>query len=215
MSLTVCDFIVIMPPRRGRGRRGGRGAAEPESQIDRIERIIAGLAQVVQDAHSNTADQPAAQVPRAEAVVQTTIRQFQQLRPPTFKGTPDPMAAESWLLGIERVFEMLPCTDEQKVAFGAFTFEGAALVWWTLKKATEQHWLWPRFLEVFNEEYFPNTVRDLKTTEFLSLTQGDMSVAEYNAKFVEQSRYAPRIISSENCKAMKFETGLWWKIRNQ
>ena len=68
------------------------------------------------------------------------------------------MAAETWLLGIERVFEVLPCTDEQKVAFAAFTFEGATLVWWTLKKATEPHWVWPRFLEVFNEEYFPETV---------------------------------------------------------
>ena len=102
-----------MPPRRGRGRRGGRGAAEPEAQIDRIERILAGLVQVVQDTHSNTAnEQPTVHAPRAEAVVPTTIRQFQQLRPPIFKGTPDPMAAETWLLGIERVFKVLPCTDE-------------------------------------------------------------------------------------------------------
>ena len=105
-----------MLPRKGGGRRGGsRGAAEPGAQIDRIERILAGFVQVVQDAHSNTAnttEQLAAQAPRAEAVVHTTIRQFQQLKPSIFQGTPDPMAAESWILGIERVFEVLPCTDE-------------------------------------------------------------------------------------------------------
>ncbi|GFZ10840.1 hypothetical protein Acr_22g0002380 [Actinidia rufa] len=94
-------------------------------------------------------------MPGAGAMPRTTIKQFQQLRPPTFYGTPDPMAAESWLLGIERVFEVLPCTDEQKVVFATFMFEGAALIGWQLKKPLEPLWLWPRFLEVFNEEYFP------------------------------------------------------------
>ena len=67
--------------------------------------------------------------------------------------------------------------------FATFTFEGAALVWWQLKKPLEPLWLWPRFLEVFNEEYFSETVKDQKITEFLNLTQRNMTVAEYNAKF--------------------------------
>ncbi|GFS35910.1 hypothetical protein Acr_00g0042620 [Actinidia rufa] len=145
-----------MPPRRGRGRRG---AAEPEDRVDRIERILEGLVQVVHDVHNNNnhddaPQQPAMPMPGAGAMPRTTIKQFQQLRPPTFYGTPDPMAAKSWLLGIERVFEVLPCTDEQKVVFATFMFEGAALIWWQLKKPLEPLWLWPRFLEVFNEEYF-------------------------------------------------------------
>ncbi|GFY95688.1 hypothetical protein Acr_10g0010730 [Actinidia rufa] len=150
-----------MPPRRGRGRRG---AAEPEDRVDRIERILEGLVQVVYDVHNNNnhdeaPQQPAMPMPGAGAIPRTTIKQFQQLRPPTFYGTPDPMAAESWLLGIERVFEVLPCTDEQKVVFATFMFEGAALIWWQLKKPLEPLWLWPRFLEVFNEEYFPEMAR--------------------------------------------------------
>ncbi|GFZ06479.1 hypothetical protein Acr_18g0006490 [Actinidia rufa] len=93
-----------MPPRRGRGRRG---AAEPEDRVDRIERILEGLVQVVHDVHNNNnhdeaPQQPAMPMPGARAMPHTTIKQFQQLRPPTFYGTPDPMAAESWLLGIER-----------------------------------------------------------------------------------------------------------------
>ncbi|GFS46066.1 hypothetical protein Acr_00g0099950 [Actinidia rufa] len=93
-----------MPPRRGRGRRG---AAEPEDRVDRIERIIEGLVQVVHDVHNNNnhdeaPQQPAMPMLGAGAMPRTTIKQFQQLRPPTFYGTPDPMAAESWLLGIER-----------------------------------------------------------------------------------------------------------------
>ncbi|GFY92941.1 hypothetical protein Acr_08g0013370 [Actinidia rufa] len=94
-----------MPPRRGRGRRGA--AAEPEDRVDRRERILEGLVQVVHDVHNNNnhdeaPQQPAMPMPGAGAMPHTTIKQFQQLRPPTFYGTPDPMAAESWLLGIER-----------------------------------------------------------------------------------------------------------------
>ena len=92
------------------------------------------------------------------------------------------------------MFEILPCTDEQKVTFATFTFEGAALVWWQLKKPLEPLWMLPRFSKVFNEEYFPMTVRDQKTTEFLNLAQGNMTVVEYNAKFMELSRYAQHIV---------------------
>ncbi|GFY96878.1 hypothetical protein Acr_11g0011840 [Actinidia rufa] len=207
-----------MPPRRGRGRRG---AAEPEDRVDRIERILEGLVQVVHDVHNNNnhddaPQQPAMPMPaRAGAMPRTTIKQFQQLRPPTFYGTPDPMAAESWLLGIERVFEVLPCTDEQKVVFATFMFEGAALIWWQLKKPLEPLWLWPRFLEVFNEEYFPDMVRDQKIQEFLNLKQGSMIVVVYNAKFMELSRYAPHIVSTESRKARRFEAGLQWNIKNK
>ena len=69
-------------------------------------------------------------MPEVSAMPRTTIKQFPQLKPPTFHGTLDPMAAESWLMGIKRVFEVLPCTEEQKMVFAAFTFEGAALIWW-------------------------------------------------------------------------------------
>ncbi|GFS36773.1 hypothetical protein Acr_00g0047950 [Actinidia rufa] len=103
-----------MPPRRSRGRRG---VAEPEDRVDRIERILEGLVQVVHDVHNNNnhndaPQQPAVPMLGAGAMPHTTIKQFQQLRAPTFYGPPETMAAESWLLGIERVFEVLPYTNE-------------------------------------------------------------------------------------------------------
>ena len=77
-----------MPPRRG----GCRGAVEPKGQIYCIERILEGLVQAFQDNHSNKyAKAPkelAVQVPRAEVVSRTTIKQFQQLRPLNFSKEP-------------------------------------------------------------------------------------------------------------------------------
>ena len=75
--------------------------------------------------------------------------------------------------------------------------------------------MWPRFLEVFNKEYFSQTVRDHKTIEFLNLMQGNMTVVEYNAKFMKLSRYAQHIVSSKSYKVRKFEVGLRWNIRNK
>ncbi|GFS41451.1 hypothetical protein Acr_00g0074430 [Actinidia rufa] len=103
-----------MPPRRGRGRRG---AVEPEDRVNRIKRILKGLIQVVHDVHNNNNNndapqQPPMPMPGVGAMPCIMIKQFQQLKPPTFYGTPDPMVVESWFLGIKRVFEVLPCTDE-------------------------------------------------------------------------------------------------------
>ena len=147
-------FVDVMPPRKDRGRRG---AAELEDRVNCIERILERFVQVVHSVHNNNnhddaPQQQAMPMPEAGGMPRTTIKQFQQLKPPIFYGTPDPMAVESWLLGIERVFEVLPCIDEQKVVYATFTFEGAILIWWQLKRPLEPLWLWPRFLKVFNEE---------------------------------------------------------------
>ncbi|GFS46037.1 hypothetical protein Acr_00g0099760 [Actinidia rufa] len=42
-----------------------------------------------------------------------------------------------------------------------------------------------------------------------------MTVMEYNAKFMELSRYAPHIVSTESHKARRFEVGLQWNIKNK
>ena len=72
-----------MSPKRG----GRRGATKPEGRIDRIERILEGLVQVVQDAHNNNHDnvpqQPAMPIPGVEMINRTMIKQFQQLKPLT------------------------------------------------------------------------------------------------------------------------------------
>ena len=125
------------------------------------------------------------------------------------------MVAKSWLLGIERVFKVLPCTEEQKIIFATFTFEGASLVWWQLKKLLEPVWLWPRFLEMFNYKYFFEMVRDQKTIEFLNLKEGKMTVVEYNTKFMELCRYVPHVMSTKSHKARKFEAGPRWNIQNK
>ena len=88
--------VEAMPPRRG----GRRGATEPEDRVDRIERILEGLVQVVHNVHNNNThdgapQQPAMPMPEVGAMPRTTIKQFQELKPPTLYGTPNSMVAKS------------------------------------------------------------------------------------------------------------------------
>uniref|UniRef100_A0A1S3DWK0 ATP-dependent RNA helicase glh-1-like n=1 Tax=Cicer arietinum TaxID=3827 RepID=A0A1S3DWK0_CICAR len=63
---------------------------------------------------------------------------------------------------------------------------------------------------MFLIKYFPEDIRNRKEMEFVKLEQGNMSVAEYAAKFEELSRYYPLYVgeAGEKSKCIKFEMGL-------
>ena len=46
-----------------------------------------------------------------------------------FIGTTDPIVAEEWLRGTERVLNQFDCTPEKKVSYAALLFEQDALDW--------------------------------------------------------------------------------------
>ncbi|MQL88182.1 hypothetical protein Taro_020728 [Colocasia esculenta] len=56
---------------------------------------------------------------------------------------------------------------------------------------------------------------DRMELEFLTLTQGSMSVLEYEARFVELSKYAPHIVADEWRKVKKFIMGLKPSLRTR
>src|SRR5262244_2591533 len=51
--------------------------------------------------------------------------------------------------------------------------------------------------------------------EFLNLSQGSMSVMEYEARFVKLEKFAPHICADERRRATKFIRGLKGYIRNR
>jgi len=74
---------------------------------------------------------------------------------------------------------------------------------------------WEGFREEFLGKYFPVDVRNKKEIEFLELKQGNMSVADYAAKFEELSRFCPNYndVGAEGSKCVKFEGGLHPEIK--
>ncbi|XP_028071222.1 uncharacterized protein LOC114273622 [Camellia sinensis] len=130
------------------------------------------------------------------------------MKPPLFKGGIEPMKAEAWVLGIEKLFEVFPCTEAQKVQLATLTLEDEARRWWMLTRTIRQGLTWDRFLQLFHDKYFPQSMRDKKVTEFETLRQGNKTVAEYEAQFAELAQFAPHMVDTDYKKARKFEGGL-------
>jgi len=149
--------------------------------------------------------------------------------PPTFRGRYDPDGAQKWLKEVERIFRVMQCSEAHKVRFGTHMLAEEADDWWVSLLPILEHdgaeVTWAVFRREFLDRYFPEDVRGKKEIEFLEFKQGDMSVTEYAAKFVELAKFYPHYTAetAEFSKCIKFENGLradikqaigYQKIRN-
>ena len=46
--------------------------------------------------------------------------EFKRLFPLVFKGTTEPMEAEKWIIEMEKVFRVLECSEDERVAYAAY-----------------------------------------------------------------------------------------------
>ena len=67
---------------------------------------------------------------------------------------------------------------------------------------------WGEFRELFIGKFFPASARHAKAREFLELKNGNMSVLEYVAKFIELARFVDDYVATNMDKVRKFEDGL-------
>ncbi|XP_028054807.1 uncharacterized protein LOC114259013 [Camellia sinensis] len=106
--------------------------------------------------------------------------EFKKMKPPEFHGGIEPLKAEAWVLGIEKLFKVFPCTKTQKVQLAAFTLEDDARRWWMDKRAAK----------------------------FMELKQGNKSIAEYEVQFTKLACFALNMVDTDYKKARQFEGGL-------
>ena len=57
------------------------------------------------------------------------LEQFQKLHLSAFKGEADPMQAKEWLHQIEKILDVMEYTENQRVSFTTFIFQGEAECW--------------------------------------------------------------------------------------
>ncbi|XP_063942643.1 uncharacterized protein LOC135150309 [Daucus carota subsp. sativus] len=129
------------------------------------------------------------------------FKTFQAVNPPEFKGSADPVAAQTWLKEMEKCFELVPASEEQKTKFASHYLKNEATYWWES--------------ELFLEKYFPRFLQDQMELNFLELKQGNMSVVEYENKFAELARFVPTYVETDRQKAKRFQQGLKPWIRSK
>lgn len=142
----------------------------------------------------------------------TVLDRFLKTTPPSFIGSDKPSDAEAWLLRMEKIFDILGCSETQKVSLATYKLEGDAEHWWRMAKqkykGKENELVWSAFKKDFEDKYIPPAVKNQKRIEFLNLEQGSLTVAEYQRKFDELSRYAGKQVEKEEDKMWYFLKGL-------
>ncbi|KAL6313607.1 hypothetical protein AAG906_006976 [Vitis piasezkii] len=143
---------------------------------------------------------------------------FKKLGPPYFSSTLDPTEAEAWIMKIEKFFKVIDCSEEQKASYAAFMLDKEANHWWRMTKRLLEDQgpiVWSQFREAFYKKYFPNSVQRQKMGEFVHLEQGNLIVAQYEAKFTELSCFASQLIATKEEKTLKFQDGLKPYLKNK
>ncbi|XP_073298320.1 uncharacterized protein [Primulina huaijiensis] len=87
---------------------------------------------------------------------------------------------------------------------------GDARLWWESASVSVnlQTLSWNVFKEVFYSKYFTEEVRSRLTREFMALSQGDSSVAEFVRKFGRGCHFVPLIANDAREKLRHFIDGL-------
>ena len=59
-----------------------------------------------------------------------TYRDFFRMNPSEFHGGLDPIKAHEWVANMEGIFEIVQCSEENKVVFASHSLKGPAMRWW-------------------------------------------------------------------------------------
>ncbi|XP_040930060.1 uncharacterized protein [Gossypium hirsutum] len=126
-----------------------------------------------------------------------------------------PNVAEHWMESMERIMDDLDFTVEQKVNGVVSLLCDEAYQWWLMVKEGTQldRLTWDYFKTMFQGKYVEASYIDARRREFLNLTQGDRSVAEYKAKFLRLSHYARGMVATEYERCVRFEEGFRDNLR--
>ncbi|XP_031261164.1 uncharacterized protein LOC116119363 [Pistacia vera] len=138
----------------------------------------------------------------------------QKHQPSEFNGSNDLTVTEEWLEAVEWAMALFPMSDQEKVCHASYLLRGDARVWWKLIEHTHvtSALSWNEFKRLFEVEYRLADMLSVKTQEFTELKQGNMTVREYATMFNSLARFAPTMVSTQQCRLERFVNGLHPKV---
>ncbi|XP_048626107.1 uncharacterized protein LOC106423924 [Brassica napus] len=134
-----------------------------------------------------------------------------------FGGTVDATVAYDWKLGLQRKLEIIECPPEVSLRLAMQYLRGDALVWWEgvrLGHRGPDPLTFADFIREFDRKYFPKEAMDKKKSDFEHVSQGGMTIREYEVEFNRLRRFAGGGITKEDL-IRKFLGGMRVEIRNR
>ena len=114
-------------------RNSTPSSSEPKPEIlEVVLNAIRSLAKVVEK-HVSTSG---IAKPKDAEIEGCMIEQFKKMGLPSFLGNPDPIEAKTWIMQMEKIFDVVGCTKVQKVSFASFMLKGEAEHWWQSTRKT-------------------------------------------------------------------------------
>ncbi|CAA0839507.1 Unknown protein, partial [Striga hermonthica] len=203
---------------RGRGRdgRAGRGGRGGDQQPDPLNQQQPPIFQhPPPHQHPPVFQQPPPNQGQNHVQI---MGQFHVLSPPTFTGADGPQAVDDWFMNLERVFEVLNYSDQEKILCARFQMIGDAGRWWSdvwrLKTTAERDAMTREQMKLLiSERYYPYHFREQMERQFYALQQGNLSVEEYEREFTRLSHFAPHMVDTDFKKSRRFLNGLQKDLR--
>ena len=88
-----------------------------EQSFDRLAQIMTTVVQNQTQAHTDNAN---------------TIEHVRCLRARSFNGSGEPPNVESWFVKLERIFDVMKCSEHDMATFAIFLLEDKAYHWWQI-----------------------------------------------------------------------------------
>ncbi|PWA86609.1 hypothetical protein CTI12_AA139090 [Artemisia annua] len=148
----------------------------------------------------------------------STFESFMKCKPPSFKGSTEPLDCLRWILKMEQTFDSGEFTEPQMVKYAIRMLDGEALEWWNcvslaLSRTSRDNMTWDAFSNKIKTKYCgPCAVQRIER-EFLSLQRGNMSIDKYNTTFTEKLQFAMRLCPDEKSKVDRYVQGLPYEYR--
>ena len=104
-------------------------------------------------------------------------KRISQNKPPTYSGTGELVALESWLREFDKLFNVVQCPEHLRVDQAAFYLQEEADYWWSnvrdsMMSDPDNPLSWKDFKTMIRENFYPPHIRLQKCNEFSRLEIG-------------------------------------------
>jgi hypothetical protein len=135
-----------------------------------------------------------------------------KIKPPTFDGeNKNDEDAKTWLLGMRKYFQLHNYSSHVEGRIAIYQLKGKASMWWDklvqVQQIKEKSVTWKEFKKYFEKKYLTKRYYDKKMKEFFELKLANMSIDEYERRFIELLKYVS-FIKDETVKIKMYFSGL-------